>query len=76
VRGKLLRLGTEAHVLILTMHHLISDGWSQGVFWRELATLYEAFAAGRLSPLSELSIQYADFAHGPPTASTADFSGC
>ncbi len=62
VRTTLLRLGDEEHVLLVTLHHIISDGWSNGLFLRELAVLYEAFAAGRPSPLPELPIQYADFA--------------
>jgi amino acid adenylation domain-containing protein len=62
LRANLLRLGETEHVLLLTIHHIISDGWSVGVFVRELAALYEAYAAGRHSPLRELSIQYADFA--------------
>ena len=63
LRATLLRLAAEEHVLLLTLHHIISDGWSQGVFWRELGVLYEAFATGKPSPLPELGIQYADFAH-------------
>jgi amino acid adenylation domain-containing protein len=63
VRAKLIRLDAEEHVLILTMHHIVSDGWSQGVFWGELAALYEAFAAGQPTPLPEPAFQYADFAH-------------
>lgn len=62
LRADLLRLGETEHVLLLTIHHIISDGWSVGVFVRELAALYEAYAAGHASPLQELSIQYADFA--------------
>ncbi|MDT5268376.1 MAG: hypothetical protein QOH49_562 [Acidobacteriota bacterium] len=62
VRARLLRLGTEEHVLLLTMHHIVSDGWSLGVFARELAALYGAFTEGRPSPLPELSVQYADYA--------------
>ncbi|RIK37175.1 MAG: non-ribosomal peptide synthetase, partial [Chloroflexi bacterium] len=50
------------YVFLLTMHHIVSDGWSMQVFARELAELYAAFAAGRPSPLAELPIQYADFA--------------
>ena len=61
-RFRLLRLAEEQHVLLLTMHHIISDAWSLGVFGRELATLYEAYNAGESSPLPELTIQYADFA--------------
>ena len=62
VRAKLIRLGAEEHVLFLTMHHIISDGWSLEVLLREVRLLYEAFAQGRPSPLGELQIQYADFA--------------
>ena len=62
-RAELLRLEDQTHILLLTMHHIISDGWSMGIFIREVATLYEAFSTGVESPLNELSIQYADFAH-------------
>ena len=63
LRVRLLRLGEQEHILLLTMHHIISDAWSLGVFMRELAVLYTAFCAGNPSPLPELSIQYADFAY-------------
>ncbi|HXD50679.1 MAG TPA: condensation domain-containing protein, partial [Burkholderiales bacterium] len=59
---ELLRLGDDEHVLFFTMHHIISDGWSSAVLVREVAALYEAFGAGRPSPLPELSVQYADYA--------------
>ena len=62
LRVKLLRLAPTEHVLLLVMHHIVSDGWSIGVFNRELSVLYQAFVAGLPSPLPELSIQYADFA--------------
>ena len=62
LRAGLLRLSAREHVLLLTMHHIVSDGWSQSVLVREMATLYEAFSAGRPSPLPELPVQYADFA--------------
>jgi aspartate racemase len=63
VRAGLLRAGEEAHVLLLTLHHIASDDWSLNVFMRELAALYEAYAAGRTgSSLAELPVQYADFA--------------
>ncbi|HEX4498386.1 MAG TPA: condensation domain-containing protein, partial [Thermoanaerobaculia bacterium] len=62
LRATLLKLGSERHVLLLTMHHIVSDGWSTEILLRELMTLYEAFAAGRPSPLPELAVQYADFA--------------
>jgi amino acid adenylation domain-containing protein len=61
-RATLLRLAPDRHVLLLTMHHIVSDGWSMEVLLREMASLYEAFAAGRPSPLPELPVQYADFA--------------
>ncbi|HEX8276905.1 MAG TPA: amino acid adenylation domain-containing protein [Longimicrobiaceae bacterium] len=62
VRARLLRLGDEEHVLAATLHHVISDGWSMGVFIRELTVLYEAFVEGRPSPLPDLPLQYGDFA--------------
>ena len=61
LRAKLLRLGEADHILILTMHHIASDGWSVGVLNSELGTLYEAFVKGNPSPLPELPVQYADF---------------
>ncbi len=62
VRARLLRLAEDEHLLLLTMHHIVSDGWSLGVFIRELATLYEGFVIGKAPTLPELPIQYADFA--------------
>lgn len=66
-RGPLLRvvvlqLAEAENVMLLTMHHIISDGWSSGVFFREVAMLYQAFANGEPSPLAPLPVQYADFA--------------
>ncbi|HTG36439.1 MAG TPA: non-ribosomal peptide synthase/polyketide synthase [Thermoanaerobaculia bacterium] len=61
-RFMLLRLEDETHVLLLTVHHIVSDGWSMGILVREIGALYEAFSAGRPSPLPELPFQYADFA--------------
>src|SRR5215211_1573157 len=61
-RARLLRLGEEEHVLLISMHHIVSDGWSMGVFWRELGALYVAFSRDEPSPLPELPIQYADYA--------------
>ena len=63
LRVTLLRLGTESHVLLMNLHHIVSDGWSRSIFIREAAILYEAFSNGKPSSLPELSIQYADFAH-------------
>ena len=62
IRARLLRLAEEEHALILMLHHIVADGWSVGVLFRELGTLYEAFSQGQASPLPELPIQYADYA--------------
>ncbi|HEX8275905.1 MAG TPA: amino acid adenylation domain-containing protein, partial [Longimicrobiaceae bacterium] len=62
VRARLLRLDAELHALLMTFHHIVMDGWSGGVFFHEWSTLYEAFVAGKPSPLPELPIQYADYA--------------
>ena len=62
VRAVLLRLGAEEHDLLVSVHHIVADGWSLGVLARELTALYEAFVGGRASPLAELPLQYADFA--------------
>ncbi|HEY3581180.1 MAG TPA: condensation domain-containing protein, partial [Pyrinomonadaceae bacterium] len=61
-RVRLLKLAAEEHVLLLTMHHIISDGWSMGVLIREVARLYAAYVKGEPSPLPQLAIQYADYA--------------
>ncbi|HEU4558808.1 MAG TPA: condensation domain-containing protein, partial [Longimicrobium sp.] len=62
IRGLLIRLADDDHVLLITMHHIVSDGWSMGVFTRELSALYDAFREGRPDPLPALPIQYADYA--------------
>jgi len=62
VRCTLLRLDEQDHVLLLTMHHIVSDAWSMGIFVREMTALCQAYATGNPSPLLELPIQYADFA--------------
>jgi amino acid adenylation domain-containing protein len=61
LRLRLLRLGEQEHVLLRTFHHVVSDGWSQGVFNRELMLLYEALVTERPQPLPALRVQYADF---------------
>jgi amino acid adenylation domain-containing protein len=61
VRARVLRLGADEHVLLLTTHHIVFDGWSRSIFLRELASLYEAFSKGQQSPLPELPLQYTDF---------------
>ncbi|MDE1147116.1 MAG: condensation domain-containing protein [Azospirillaceae bacterium] len=63
LRATLVALGDADHVLLVTMHHIVSDGWSMAIFARELTQLYQAYYAGQPSPLAELPIQYVDFAH-------------
>src|SRR6185369_13423222 len=62
LRASLVRLGAEEHIALFTLHHIVSDAWSTSIFVREVGALYEAFLNGQPSPLSELPIQYADFA--------------
>ncbi|MCU1734443.1 MULTISPECIES: non-ribosomal peptide synthetase [unclassified Pseudomonas] len=62
LRVKLLHLGEHEHVLVLTQHHIVSDGWSMPIMVDELVRLYEGFSQGRETPLGALPIQYADYA--------------
>ncbi len=62
IKAKLVRLHEQKHILLLTMHHIVFDGWSMGVLLKEVGELYQAFSTGKPSPLPELPIQYADFA--------------
>ncbi len=62
LRTYLLRLDSQKHVFLLTLHHIISDRWSSGILIRELTTLYQAFSSGQPSPLAPLPLQYADYA--------------
>jgi amino acid adenylation domain-containing protein len=62
LRANLVRLGVEDHLLVVAMHHIVSDGWSVGVLNHEVAALYAAYAAGGQSPLPALPVQYADYA--------------
>ena len=61
VRGRLVKVGVDEHVLLLTMHHIVSDGWSMGVFTRELNALYDAYSRGEPDLLAPLPVQYADY---------------
>ncbi|WP_122659739.1 non-ribosomal peptide synthetase, partial [Pseudomonas viridiflava] len=61
IRGRLLCLAEDRHVLLLTLHHIVADGWSLGVFTRELTALYRAFSQGLDDPLPPLALQYADY---------------
>jgi Condensation domain len=63
IRARLVRLAEQEHVLLISMHQIICDGWSLGVFVNELAASYDAISSGTESPLAPLPIQYADFAH-------------
>jgi len=61
-RARMLRLGAEEHLLLLAMHHIVTDGWSLGILVRELSVLYGAYVQSQESPLPEPSLQYADYA--------------
>ncbi|MFZ6029473.1 MAG: amino acid adenylation domain-containing protein [Chloroflexota bacterium] len=63
IRVRLFRLDQAGHVLHVNIHHIASDGWSLGILCKELEALYTAYRAGQPSPLPELPVQYADFAH-------------
>lgn len=62
LRVRLLQLNAEEHVMLLTLHHIISDGWSLAVLFHELSALYEAFSSGEEAGLAELAVQYGDYA--------------
>uniref|UniRef100_UPI00068B5399 non-ribosomal peptide synthetase n=1 Tax=Andreprevotia chitinilytica TaxID=396808 RepID=UPI00068B5399 len=80
IRGQLLQLANDEHLLLITQHHIISDGWSIGVLVREVSALYTAFSQGQADPLAPLAIQYADYAawqrqwlQGDPLQTQVDF---
>ncbi|MCA1810659.1 MAG: condensation domain-containing protein, partial [Halobacteriales archaeon] len=75
LRARLLRCDPQEHLLLLTFHHIAFDGWSGGVFFRELMALYQAFREGRPSPLEPLPIQYSDFALWQRTSVQGDELG-
>jgi amino acid adenylation domain-containing protein len=62
IRGRLIRQAADRHVLLIAMHHIVSDGWSTSIFLSELSTLYGAFVRGESDPLPALALQYADYA--------------
>ena len=64
IRARLLRLSSQNHILVVTLHTIIADEWSLSILAHELATLYEAYSAGEPSPLPDLRIQYGDYAQG------------
>ena len=61
LRAQIIRCNSYKHILLLTIHHIISDGWSIGILFQELATLYDAFVADKPTPLADLPIQYTDY---------------
>ncbi|UZW58360.1 non-ribosomal peptide synthetase [Lysobacter enzymogenes] len=63
IRMLLIKLEDDDHIALLSMHHIVSDGWSIGIFVREFTALYAAYSRGEASPLPELPIQYADFSY-------------
>ena len=62
LRVRIVRLADQEHILLFTLHHIISDGWSNEIFLREWTVLYQAFVADQVSPLAPLLVHYADFA--------------
>lgn len=62
LRAHLIRLADEDHLILVCIHHIVSDGWSMGIIVREIAAVYNALTTGRQSPLAPLPIQYVDFA--------------
>ncbi len=73
LRATLLQLSKTEHIILLTIHHIVCDGWSMAVLVREIAVLYTAFCSGKPSPLPELPIQYADFANWQRQCLSGDF---
>ncbi|MEJ7807602.1 MAG: amino acid adenylation domain-containing protein, partial [Telluria sp.] len=63
LRARLLKIAPGEHILLATMHHIASDGWSMAILTNEFSTLYRAYALGQPDPLPPLAIQYADYAH-------------
>ena len=62
MRAKLVKLGAEEHIVLLTLHHIVADAWSVGILIREFAALYEGFRNGKEISLPQLPIQYVDYA--------------
>ena len=62
LRAQLLRLTPTECIFVATLHHIISDGWSMGILYRELSALYNAYSSGHDSPLEDLPVQYSDYA--------------
>ncbi|RMP48396.1 Amino acid adenylation, partial [Pseudomonas syringae pv. atrofaciens] len=62
IRGRLVQLSETEHILLVTQHHIVSDGWSTGVLLHEIGMLYRAFSQGLADPLPALAFQYVDYA--------------
>jgi hypothetical protein len=62
LRAKLLKLGPESHIFLFTIHHIVADGWSLAVIFRELSTFYQAYVTGKTADLPPVTVQYPDFA--------------
>jgi amino acid adenylation domain-containing protein len=62
IRATLVRLNEEHHIFLVVMHHIVSDGWSLVLFFKELTSIYDAFSRGEKSPLADLAVQYSDYA--------------
>jgi amino acid adenylation domain-containing protein len=75
LRAKLIRLGPEEHILVLVIHHIISDGWSMNLLFHELGELYAGFIAGRQPQLPKLNLQYSDFSRWQRASVTGDHLG-
>ncbi|MBQ4860054.1 condensation domain-containing protein, partial [Pseudoalteromonas sp. MMG007] len=63
IRARLYKLAEHSHVMLVTLHHIASDGWSMGILVKEFSALYTAYKSGQGNPLPPLSVQYADYAH-------------
>src|SRR6266404_9400929 len=72
VRSILVRLCEQEHILLVTTHHIVTDGWSVGIFQRELSALYKAFAAGEAPDLPELPLHYPDYSSWQRRSFTGD----
>ena len=62
IRVVVMQVGEKEHVVVITMHHIVTDGWSQRLFFKELTQAYEEYGEGRRLGLQEVEIQYADYA--------------
>src|SRR5271165_131568 len=73
LRGKLLRIGSGDHILVLVIHHIITDGWSMNLLFHEMGELYAGLVAGRQAQLPTLNLQYSDYSRWQRTSITGDF---